>query len=1740
MKSFLLRGLVPIFLFALANIVYAQNAVGIGTETPNPRAVLELISPTNDQGFLVPKLTTAQRTAVAFTSSLTAAENGLLVFDADENQFYFWNSGAWQPVSQTVAIGLGLEIDSLGQIASTGDLDSTNELQTADEIPLLPSGNLTSTDVQNAFLELQGDLDILGTAASLDAGTGPNEVLQLDASGALPAVDGSQLTGVSPVIAVGSIGSGEITDGSITNTDIDNAAAIDGTKVNPDFGSQNVQTTGTVTATSFTGDGSGLTNVTPSFNSPFTDDATNVVFGSTSIVPAPGGQTLQVIDDNVGGGSLIAAGTYSVDPSLNRTGIILLSGRGTQTSPEAIQQDDLLGEIVFNGYYGTGIMDIDNSATIESVASENWTSGANGGELIFATTANGTAGSTERMRILQSGDITMTNNLTVSGTISGDGSGLSGVTATPSVSSVGTNEIIDGAITDVDINIGANIMASKLESTVMTEGEDISLLNNDEGYLTDTAVPNPAGDISGTFLAGFQVQAGALNEFDMAASIAGAGLVGSNGAPIDVNTDGVTLQTVADVLEVRDNGILNAKIASGAVTLDKIASGTQYSLFATDISGDAIHYQPGPDQVVTTNGSGQIISEARTNFTDDQNASEVSYNNAIVGFLSGSDIQSAMDEVASDLNDVGMPGGNIITDNTTVLNALTELEGATESVQASSSTTDGIANDLVSLSGLPANTTDLGMFTGNIISDFTDVKNALEELEGATESVQTSLTTTDGIANDLVSLSGLPANTTDLGTFGGNIITDNTGVKNALSELEGATESVQTSLTTTDGIANDLVSLSGLPANSTDLGTFGGNIITDNTGVKNALSELEAATETATFNTNLEVPRGNGTGLTSSNIYSDGTNVGIGTASPQSPLQIGNNLGIFHFDDGASIVGEVVADNLHPNGTILEYTNTDFASFIFLNDGNVEFLTGTSQTAGTDALAAMSVSNLLKLDSIGNAYFKGSVQVSDFKGIGSPEDGMIRLDEGGANTLQGYQSGQWLDLIGLNFPVSESINDGTSSPFFIDNIGLGGVAKFEVSNTSSDQSALIGETDGNAGGARAVHGIHTGTGGPAGEFQIIQPSSTQSALVSNTSGTGSAASFQITNSGSGAAAVSVNNNGTGQAIYTNKTNNGTGIQMDHSGSSGSALFLNSSGGANTSPVLQIDNTTSGPDLRLNGTNPIQITDSPGTDYVLTSDASGNGTWQPLPAAAVTLDGNSSLVGGSGASSVGTDNVSLGTSANSSGSDAVTIGNTSITNTNSVAIGTLASANNIAGVAVGHQSTGLWNSVAIGRGANAIGDTATAVGAGAAAQGYQSLALGNAAFINASGTSGIAIGFQSSTTADKAISIGANAQSSADSAVAIGAGTVANIGRTIVLGNGDYKVGIGTSAPNSTFEIGSLFNFFDLGGDKAIAKNVDGAGNYINSAPASTIVLQDEAIGFFAIPSGTAGTPFTLNTRMNLKNDGLVINGDSPALGTSLDVRASGTTTPDVIITDDGNDVNSDASLQFTSTNAGTQNFVQGVDADDGFNFKIAEGTTLGTTDRVVIEAGTGNVGIGITPGEALDVVGNVQVDGASEFKYASAKTRYASFPAAAFAHAKSQGGQDYDLVTLNATTYYRNFYGNTGAPTALAYADVQVNLPDGAIVDELTGYLYNNDTVAFTVRARMHRIEHTTGNNAIMGTAETSTQNGTIQTIVQNSISNATIDNSLYSYIIRFTGRSHSDLTRLYAVRVRYTVTQAD
>lgn len=90
-------------LFSLFIIValasFAQNNIGIGTNTPNPNAKLDISSTT--KGLLIPRMSSAQRITLA--SRLGLSDEGLMVYDTDLQKFYYWDknigfSGNWNQV----------------------------------------------------------------------------------------------------------------------------------------------------------------------------------------------------------------------------------------------------------------------------------------------------------------------------------------------------------------------------------------------------------------------------------------------------------------------------------------------------------------------------------------------------------------------------------------------------------------------------------------------------------------------------------------------------------------------------------------------------------------------------------------------------------------------------------------------------------------------------------------------------------------------------------------------------------------------------------------------------------------------------------------------------------------------------------------------------------------------------------------------------------------------------------------------------------------------------------------------------------------------------------------------------------------------------------------------------------------------------------------------------------------------------------------------------------------------------------------------------------------------------------------------------------------------------------------------------------------------------------------------------------------------------------------------------------
>ncbi|WP_046245591.1 hypothetical protein [Hymenobacter terrenus] len=112
------------FLFLLATLFLARTSqaqVGIGTNTPNTKSAVDIQA--TDKGLLIPRLTAAQRTAIA------SPPQGLMVYQTDGSPSGGAQSGFWYYVGTGGWVFITPDGDNLGNHTATQNLQlGTNQL----------------------------------------------------------------------------------------------------------------------------------------------------------------------------------------------------------------------------------------------------------------------------------------------------------------------------------------------------------------------------------------------------------------------------------------------------------------------------------------------------------------------------------------------------------------------------------------------------------------------------------------------------------------------------------------------------------------------------------------------------------------------------------------------------------------------------------------------------------------------------------------------------------------------------------------------------------------------------------------------------------------------------------------------------------------------------------------------------------------------------------------------------------------------------------------------------------------------------------------------------------------------------------------------------------------------------------------------------------------------------------------------------------------------------------------------------------------------------------------------------------------------------------------------------------------------------------------------------------------------------------------------------------------------------
>jgi hypothetical protein len=395
-----------------------------------------------------------------------------------------------------------------------------------------------------------------------------------------------------------------------------------------------------------------------------------------------------------------------------------------------------------------------------------------------------------------------------------------------------------------------------------------------------------------------------------------------------------------------------------------------------------------------------------------------------------------------------------------------------------------------------------------------------------------------------------------------------------------------------------------------------------------------------------------------------------------------------------------------------------------------------------------------------------------------------------------------------------------------------------------------------------------------------------------------------------------------------------------------------------------------------------------------------------------------------------------------------------------------------------------------------------------------------------------------------------------------------------------KVGIGTNAPDNAYlhtVIDNLsgYSAFKFGhANQPTAEwyfdvNASGVFTLFNENFGSPVnVLNSNNLGNIGIGVTAPSAKLHLDGTLRLDN----LSGTAPAIGsvlTSMDANGNAEWQPPATPTSFWSSTNAGSIHPTTLSNyigigtANPQNLLHvqgaaaityaqftnnatGQTANDGLKVGVnglgAAFITYGEAQDFKIQTNgginalwivsNGNVGVGTVaaPTEKLDVNGNITSD---DYLYNTPKTHYQSFSWGAF---RSFLPQTYLFGQPSAVSKYGQFV--TGG-SAFGYANSQVNLPDGAVITELRAWIWDNGATN-PVRVRLFRQTLGLASSTMLANVESATAIALASVQDLSTAFSSTVDNQTYSYHLEFTGAQNSADTRLYGVRITYTITKTD
>jgi hypothetical protein len=145
---------IALLLLIFSNTIFSQ--VGIGTTTPNVTSILDVTSTTN--GILVPRLTSAQRIAIA------SPAQSLMVYDTDVDLYYYYSASnsSWTAINVGSIKNISATSYTLSAVDNGRILDFSAATTTTLTVPnTLPTGfqvSITQSGLGNVTLLASGGM----------------------------------------------------------------------------------------------------------------------------------------------------------------------------------------------------------------------------------------------------------------------------------------------------------------------------------------------------------------------------------------------------------------------------------------------------------------------------------------------------------------------------------------------------------------------------------------------------------------------------------------------------------------------------------------------------------------------------------------------------------------------------------------------------------------------------------------------------------------------------------------------------------------------------------------------------------------------------------------------------------------------------------------------------------------------------------------------------------------------------------------------------------------------------------------------------------------------------------------------------------------------------------------------------------------------------------------------------------------------------------------------------------------------------------------------------------------------------------------------------------------------------------------------------------------------------------------------------------------------------------------------